>query len=301
MIQDMLQKSYDSYISTYSNGLSASKEAVSPLKLDKMHEQAAADARKVFNSKILELKKEWLQNEQTYKAQLALAEQTTAKTFEEFKGKNEEKIAIKAKEVATSLLENFDAEQKNFSPFPDEEIKLSEKANILSLRLLETYSDKLKDFSTSNAFAEAKDNLKKQFTHKLDEVLDRNIKTLKSTSYSVFKCAQKKIDAVDCVFCLANLWPWSFQSLSSQYAMECFELDPKANTISAGLKNKVISDWYTVDLAAERLAVHNNFLRITFSIFAVIAVSLYFTIFKKPLLPGRDLGAIFPKVTNGKK
>jgi len=172
-----------------------------------------------------------------------------------------------------SLESEMALEFKNILPFPDEEHVLVMKSTKVLEKILTTYNRNLEDLSTTKSFQTLREDLQKRFKSQREQLLDRNVKTVKALSYSVFQCAKKKLDAETCTFCFSNFIPWVFQSLATNAAEECFAKS-KETKLSSTLKSKVISDWYTVDLAIETIGIYYRFTALLICL-VLVAVLVY--------------------------
>jgi len=246
-------------------------EAMAISTLEKLHQDSITAARKQFDMGIEELNAAWLKSEQEYLANIALAEQIATTKYRDYRELNDKRIRTKCEQRARHVVDDFDSQQKDFTPFPDEEPKLEAKSHALGTKLIASFEEGLQEFINHQIYQEVKNSLEKQLATIHQEMLERNVKVIKATCFSVFKCAKKIVDDNSCTFCVSNFFPFAHRSTVGSAAHECFLKDPKANTISKSLKEKVIDDWYEVDLAADRSRVTSN---ITFLLASLILIAV---------------------------
>ncbi len=105
MIEELLVKSLEAFKQHYSAILDKVVAATPPSQFNIIHSQAEESGKKVFQSTVENLKKEWLLKEPEYKSKLALAGEEVKGLYKEYKKLNEKRILDFLERATNSLFE----------------------------------------------------------------------------------------------------------------------------------------------------------------------------------------------------
>jgi len=286
LIAHILQSGVEQFRNTYRSTFNSEfLEPLSSQKLDQLHKKSMSSATLSLNSMLKDRNAVWLEKETEYKAHLALATQNAHNDFSEYQSKNENMVKQKCERFVKQLDAEFETQQREFRPFPDEEEVLAKKASDYQAKLFDRYDTELAGFSTTNAYLIVRASLKKRFDDITNELLERNINAIKATQFSVLKCLKRRLDVDACTFCLSNFVTWSYHRTVSNEAFSCFASDSGHTKLSENLKQKVINNWYDVDLAEKRLRVSFNFKLLCIVVIAIGVLVMYNKLQSRPVPP----------------
>jgi len=259
-----MKQAIHSFISSYEDDMHHKlnlADSVNPKSLEQLHLSSVDKAKNKFDSLINNLRKPWIKLEPNYKSFFALAQQEAGKIFKQLVDENNRKIDSKCKNTMESILRLFDRKIKDFST-PDNEESLTGKISDLANNLIANFEENMKDYLSSPIVIAGTKELKKHFVDRFEEILAKNIKQIIALSKNVFSCAKKEVESLRCITCPSNWWPLNHKAEAKKAAEECFKHDPRASFFSPETKDRVIEDWYENDMAAERLSVFSNLLKV---------------------------------------
>jgi len=267
-IDDVLQKAYDDYVSTYEQHITPVRnQMILPHDLERRHLVASEMAKNKFDADINKWKRNWIKYDNQYKSRLALAQQHAENLYQEMMTHNDDFVQRRANELRDRYDDEFEKSLKEIRPLPADEERLVERASDIANHLISEYNANMRNLHDSPFMAQKRDELKKLFVEDLAVFLDMNVKMLKSMSGDMFRCAKNRMQAEleNHTFHTAYINPWTHRNLAVNSAEECFALDPKTATLPPSLRRKVILDWYQDELSDDRMNVYSNLMKLIFA------------------------------------
>ncbi|KAJ7542416.1 hypothetical protein O6H91_10G105500 [Diphasiastrum complanatum] len=291
--------------------ISQGVKPISPKKLGEIHSASVRAAQAALEKEVKAEGLAWVgPGYELYDFHQFQCLQWSKQRFTDIQAQNEAHVKSFCQQLASALACRYKEEITHFTPFPDNDETITDKANTLGKQLIEEYATMVKDFLTSTG-----DENRRELSTNIEEarayLLKKNTALMAAFCYDPLMDAYKELHMQDCERTFHNIWVswsfWSFKCLwpgphytygfkyvaysaarkhldkaqsgtSSKLAVSNHDV-AKGVVLSPATRNKVIQAWIEHDLAhhANLVLVNCSFV----SACTVVLLTIYFILRSK--------------------